>query len=49
MKKEDYELADRMSTYWTNFAKYGNPNGSKDGEWKAYSKSNPTVFHLDVK
>ncbi len=49
MKKEDFELADRMSTYWTNFAKYGNPNGPDSGEWVPYSKSNPNVFHLDVK
>lgn len=49
MQKEDYELADRMSTYWTNFAKYGNPNGPEDGEWKPYTKSNPNVFHLDIK
>lgn len=49
MQKEDFELADRMSTYWTNFAKYGNPNGPEAGEWEPYSKSNPNVFHLDVK
>ena len=49
MQKEDFELADRMSTYWTNFAKYGNPNGPKSNEWEPYSSSNPNVFHLDVK
>lgn len=49
MKKEDYELAERMVTYWTNFAKYGNPNGIGETEWKAYSKDNSYVFHLDVK
>lgn len=49
MTKQDYELADRMSTYWTNFAKYGNPNGKKDGEWKPFTKTAPNVFHLDVK
>lgn len=49
MTTKDYELADRMATYWTNFAKYGNPNGKKDGEWQAYSKTSPNVFHLDVK
>ncbi len=46
----DYELADRMMDYWTNFAKYGNPNGKNvDGEWKPDTKANPFVMHLDVK
>ena len=49
MQKEDFELADRMVTYWTNFAKYGNPNGDKAGEWAPYTKDNANVFHLDVK
>lgn len=49
MTKQDYELAERMVTYWTNFAKYGNPNGKNAGEWKPYTKTNHEVFHLDVK
>lgn len=49
MTKDDYELATRMVKYWTNFAKYGNPNGKGKTEWNAYTKSNPYVFHLDVK
>ena len=49
MKKEDYELSERMVKYWTNFAKYGNPNGLAVGDWKPYSKDNQYVHHLDVK
>ena len=49
MKKEDYELAERMVKYWTNFAKYGNPNGLADGGWKPYTKDDQYVHHLDVK
>ncbi|HJE38940.1 MAG: hypothetical protein C7K11_08765 [Candidatus Amulumruptor caecigallinarius] len=49
MKKEDYELSERMVEYWTNFAKYGNPNGNKSGEWKPFAKDNHYVQHLDVK
>lgn len=46
----DYELADRMMNYWTNFAKFGNPNGNNvDGEWKPDTNENPFVMHLDVK
>lgn len=49
MKKEDFELADRMVTYWTNFAKYGNPNGKYTTEWKAYTKDTRNVYHLNAK
>ena len=49
MKKEDYELAERMVKYWTNFAKYGNPNGLAAGDWKPYTKDDQYVHHLDVK
>lgn len=49
MKKEDFELSERMVGYWTNFAKYGNPNGKGKAEWNAYTNNNPCVFHLDVK
>ncbi len=46
----DYELSDRMVDYWTNFAKYGNPNGENvDGEWKVSTSANPYVQILDVK
>lgn len=44
-----------MLTAWTNFCKYGNPNGNADpkdkkAEWKPYTKKNPQmmVFHLDA-
>ena len=49
MKKEDYELSERMVEYWTNFAKYGNPNGNKSGEWKPFAKDNHYVQHLGCK
>ena len=44
MEEHDYALSDKMMDFWTNFAKYGNPNGDGvDGEWKPYSKENPYV------
>ena len=49
MTKQDYELSERMVTYWTNFAKYGNPNGSKGGEWKPFTKDDKNTFIIDVK
>ena len=30
--KEDYELSGKMVDYWTNFAKFGDPNGAKPSE-----------------
>lgn len=51
----DWQLSERMLTAWTNFCKYGNPNGNADpkdkkAEWKPYTKKNPQmmVFHLDA-
>jgi len=44
MEKHDFDLSEKMMDFWTNFAKSGNPNGKGvDGEWKAYSSSNPYV------
>ena len=44
--QSDLELSETMGTYWTNFAKYGNPNGEGVPEWPAFSKPNPTVMYL---
>jgi para-nitrobenzyl esterase len=44
--KSDIEISDAMSTYWTNFAKYGNPNGKGITNWPAFSDANPVVMYL---
>jgi para-nitrobenzyl esterase len=46
-RPEDTKLSDLMSTYWTNFAKTGDPNGAGTPPWPAFSveNSNP-VMHL---
>ena len=33
----DRKVADTMATYWTNFAKNGNPNGSGLANWPVYN------------
>jgi para-nitrobenzyl esterase len=44
--KSDIEISDAMATYWTNFAKYGNPNGKGVPVWPAFSDNNPTVMYF---
>ena len=47
----DWDLSEKMLTAWTNFAKYSNPNGEKDGAWKPCTAENPQfmLFKLDEK
>ena len=41
---KDRAISDAMGTYWTNFAKYGNPNGPGELNWPAFSDQNPDVM-----
>ncbi|MCQ2228127.1 MAG: carboxylesterase family protein [Bacteroidales bacterium] len=43
----DEELSNRMVDYWTNMAKYGNPNYDGSGEWKASTTTQPYVQPLE--
>lgn len=46
---DDRKLSDLISSYWTNFAKTGNPNGDGLAEWPNYGKSKDyEVMHLLV-
>jgi para-nitrobenzyl esterase len=47
--KEDFDLANQMSSYWVNFAKTGNPNGAGLVNWPAYEKLSKQVIQLDTK
>jgi para-nitrobenzyl esterase len=48
-RPEDKALSDLMSTYWSNFAKNGDPNGAGLPPWPVYdSKANYPVMHLDA-
>ncbi|HLY15805.1 MAG TPA: carboxylesterase/lipase family protein [Bryobacteraceae bacterium] len=48
-RPEDKALSDLLSTYWSNFAKKGDPNGAGLPEWPVYSSQNQyQVMHLDA-
>jgi para-nitrobenzyl esterase len=46
-RPEDYAVSELMASYWTNFAKTGNPNGPGLPTWPEYSaKDDYQVMHL---
>ena len=51
MTQADYVLADEVMDCWTNFAKFGNPNGSRDSKacWQPFTLANPYVKVFNVK
>ena len=46
--KEDYQLADMMSSYWANFAKNLDPNGKGLPVWPVFNPNSHTTMLLDV-
>jgi len=42
----DWDLANKMSSYWVNFAKTGNPNGEGLPEWPAFDKNSPNIIEF---
>lgn len=50
MTEGDWALSEVMLTAWSNFVKYGDPNGANGGNWAPYTKANPKfmVFKLDA-
>ncbi|KAK3104039.1 hypothetical protein FSP39_023924 [Pinctada imbricata] len=45
---DEVNLSDRIMTYWTNFAKYGNPNGHTGDDWPAYDVTSRKYLVLDI-
>lgn len=43
---EDYAIATKMSTYWVNFIKTGNPNGDDVVHWEATTSNGSTTQEL---
>jgi len=45
----DDTVADAMSSYWTNFAKTGDPNGGSLPRWPAYSPADHQTMQLGAR
>ncbi len=43
----DRNLSDAMTTYWSNFARTGNPSGAGLAKWPRYEAASRRVMHLD--
>lgn len=48
MKVTDEELSQRILDYWTNFMKYGNPNGDELPKWEPCDCKSENVLRLDI-
>ena len=49
-RPEDHAVSEMMASYWTNFAKTGNPNGPGLPQWPAYNSADGyQVMHLSAK
>jgi para-nitrobenzyl esterase len=44
--QSDLEISEIMATYWTNFAKNGDPNGEGVTQWPAFSNEHPQAMYL---
>lgn len=44
----DQALSKQMVVYWTNFARFGNPNGTGKNIWTPYSAQDPKLMEFNV-
>jgi para-nitrobenzyl esterase len=42
----DRAISEAMATYWTNFAKYGDPNSKGVPDWPAFSDQHPVLMYF---
>jgi len=46
LRPEDFAISDTVSTYWTNFAKRGNPNGPGVPAWPEFTAGDRQVMYF---
>ena len=44
---KDEAMSDMLRTYWTNFAKTGDPNGAGLSRWPAFTSAAPGMLHIE--
>jgi para-nitrobenzyl esterase len=44
----DLKVSELMGTYWTNFAKFGDPNGKDVPKWPAFTSKSQEVMYLEA-
>lgn len=42
----DFAISETVATYWTNFAKFGDPNGAGVPAWPRFSEAAPQVMYF---
>lgn len=47
-RPQDHKVSDLMSSYWTNFAKTGDPNGEGLPHWPTYGPEKYEVMHFSA-
>jgi para-nitrobenzyl esterase len=47
VRDEDRKLSEAMMSYWTNFAKTGDPSGKGVPNWPKYDATDNSVLHLN--
>ncbi len=49
ISESDTEISEAMGTYWTNFTKYGDPNGEGVPNWPAFNNETKEVMYFRQK